>query len=457
MGVAGRFHDGPLLSLISVRFHRSVLGILAFAWASAAAQAADLLQVYREALVQDSAYASARATWQAGQETVVQGRSLLLPNLSGTGSYSYNHRDFRNAPTQEFNAAFLGVNLTQPLFRMQNLVQYQQSRTQVTQTEAQFALASQDLILRVAQAYFDVLLAEVNLEVNDAQRRAIAQQLEQAKRNFEVGTATIVDTYEAQARYDLVASQEIALQNDLEVKRDALQRIINKPAPSLIRPPRGIELKSPQPNSIDAWVQEAYATSLDVRLADAALTLAQQQVELQRAGHYPTLDAVASYGTSDNSLGSLQAQGFRGEIASVGVQLAIPIYQGGAIESRVRQAISGEEKARQDLETARRIVAQSTRQAFLGLNSGIAQTAALRTAVVSTQSQVDSTKLGQEVGVRTEVDVLNAQQLLFSAQRDLAQALYTTVLNLLKLKAAVGRLSEDDVVAVNEWINGRVR
>ncbi|MET0917957.1 MAG: TolC family protein [Burkholderiales bacterium] len=242
------------------------------------------------------------------------------------------------------------------------------------------------------------------------------------------------------------------------MKRDALERIINKPAPSLVQPPRGIELKPPQPNKIDAWVEEAYATSLDVRQATAALTLAQQQVELQRAGHYPTLDAVASYGRSENSLGSAFAtQGFNGDIASVGVQLAIPIYQGGAVESRVRQAISNQEKAKQDLETARRIVAQSTRQAFLGLNSGIAQTQALRTAVVSTQSQVDSTKLGQEVGVRTEVDVLNAQQLLFSAQRDLAQALFNTVLNLFRLKAAVGQLTENDVVAVNEWINGRIR
>jgi len=439
-----------------MRCLRCVVAWLALS-APGLSQAADLLQIYQEALVQDSAYAAARAAWQAGQEVVVQGRSLLLPNLSGTGSYTFNNRDLRNVPNQQFDATFIGLNLSQPLFRMQNFVQYQQSRTQLTQSEAQFALASQDLILRVVQAYFDVLLAEVNLEVNEAQKRAIAQQLEQAKRNFEVGTATIVDTYEAQARYDLVVSQGIALQNDLAVKRDAVERIIARPAPALVRPPRGIQIDPPKPNHIDAWVQEAYETSLDVRLADATLTLARQQVELQRAGHYPTLDAVASVGYSDNSLGAFAAQGIRGNITSAGVQLAIPIYQGGAVESRVRQAIANQEKARQDLETARRIVAQSTRQAFLGLNSGIAQTEALRTAVVSTQSQVDSTKLGQEVGVRTEVDVLNAQQLLFSAQRDLAQAVFNTVINLFRLKAAVGQLTENDVVSVNDWINGRGR
>jgi len=422
------------------------------------AHGADLLQIYREALVQDSAYAAARASWQAGQEAVIQGRALLLPNISASGSYQFNNRDLRNVPNQQFDSSFLGVSLTQPLFRKQNLVQYEQSRTQVTQTEAQFAIASQELILRVAQAYFDVLLAQVNLEVNQTLKKAIAQQLEQAKRNFEVGTATIVDTYEAQARFDLVVSQEISLKNDLAVKRDALQRIINKPAPTLLMPPRGVALKPPQPENIDAWVEEAYQTSLDVRLADAALTLAQQQVELQRAGHYPTLDAVASYGRSNNTLGGTFAtQGFTGDTTTLGVQLGIPIYQGGAVESRVRQAVAIQEKARQDLETARRAVAQATRQAYLGLTGGIAQTEALRTAVVSTQSQVDSTKLGQEVGVRTEVDVLNAQQLLSSAQRDLAQAVYSTVLNLLKLKAAIGQLTENDVVAVNEWINGRVR
>ncbi|MFO1204428.1 MAG: TolC family outer membrane protein [Burkholderiales bacterium] len=437
-------------------FIRPVMALL-FASVTGFACAADLLQVYREALVQDSEYAAARANWQANQEVVVQGRSLLLPNVGATGSYTFNNRDLRNIPNQQFNATFIGLNLSQPLFRMQNFVQYQQSRTQLTQSEAQFSLSSQDLILRVAQAYFDVLLAEVNLEVNEAQKRAIAQQLEQAKRNFEVGTATVVDTYEAQARYDLVVSQGIALQNDLAVKRDALERIIARPAPVLQRPPRGLQIDPPKPNSIDAWVSEAYETSLDVRLADAALTLARQQVELQRAGHYPTLDAVASVGYSDNSIGQIASQGFRGNITSAGVQLAIPIYQGGAIESRVRQAVAAQEKARQDLETARRVVAQSTRQAFLGLNSGIAQTEALRTAVVSTQAQVDSTKLGQEVGVRTEVDVLNAQQLLFSAQRDLAQAVFNTVINLFRLKAAVGQLTENDVVSVNDWINGRGR
>jgi outer membrane protein len=440
-----------------MRFLPVVVALLC-AGAAGLATAADLLQIYRDALIQDSEYAAARASWQAGQEVVVQGRALLLPNVSVSGNYVFNNRDFRNAPNQQFDSSFLGVNLSQPLFRMQNVLQYQQTRTQLTQSEAQFALASQDLILRVAQAYFDVLLAEVNLEVNEAQQRAIAQQLEQAKRNFEVGTATIVDTYEAQARYDLVVSQGIALQNDLAVRRDALERIIARPAPALIRPPRGIQIDSPKPNNIDAWVQEAYATSLDVRLADAALTLAQQQIELQRTGHYPTLDAVASYGRNENAVGgTLASQGFSGDFATAGVQLAIPIYQGGAVESRVRQAIANREKARQDLETARRIVAQSTRQAFLGLNSGIAQTEALRTAVVSTQSQVDSTKLGQEVGVRTEVDVLNAQQLLFSAQRDLAQAVFNTVINLFRLRAAVGQLTENDVVSVNDWINGRGR
>ncbi len=440
------------------RLTRSLVTLLLVA-AAGLAQGADLLQIYRDALVQDSAYAAARASWQAGQETVVQGRALLLPNVSVSGNYQFNNRDFRNAPNQQFDSLFLGVSLMQPLFRMQNLVQYQQSRTQITQSEAQFALAGQDLILRVAQAYFEVLLAEVNLEVNEAQKRAIAQQLEQAKRNFEVGTATIVDTYEAQARYDLVVSQEIVLQNDLAVKRDALERIINKPAPPLVQPPRGIELKPPQPNKIDAWVEEAYATSLDVRQATAALTLAQQQVELQRAGHYPTLDAVASYGRSENSLGSraLPPRASTAISRRWACSSRFPSTRAGQSNPACGRRSRTRRRRRQDLETARRIVAQSTRQAFLGLNSGIAQTQALRTAVVSTQSQVDSTKLGQEVGVRTEVDVLNAQQLLFSAQRDLAQALFNTVLNLFRLKAAVGQLTENDVVAVNEWINGRIR
>lgn len=431
--------------------------LLVLAGGAGIVQAADLQEIYREALVQDPAYAAARSAWQAGQEKVVQGRALLLPNAAVTGTLNYNDRDINGAPNQSFSSRNLGISITQPLFRMQNLAQYQQSRTQLTQSEVQFAIASQDLILRVAQAYFDVLLAQVNVEVLQAQKKAIGQQLEQAKRNFEVGTATIVDTYEAQARSDLVTSQEIGAQNDLEVKRRALEQIINRIAPELTFPPRGAEVPPPQPNRMDAWVEQAYSTSLPIRLADAALTFAQQEVARNRAGHYPTLDAVASYSRNINSTGFVAQPGLDLNVGTVGIQLGIPIYQGGAVESRVREAIANQEKARQDLETARRSTAQQTRQAFLGLDNGIAQSKALETAVQSTQSQVDATKLGQEVGVRTEVDVLNAQQLLFSARRDLAQARFNTIINLLRLKAAIGELTENDILTVNEWINGRLR
>jgi len=426
-----------------------------------AAQGADLLEIYRAAQPSDAQYAAARAAWAAGQEKLPQGLAGLLPSLTLSGSTQWNDRDIRFRDpaalggTSRFNSNALTLSLTQPIFRRQNLIAYEQAKIQVAQSDAQFAQAAQDLILRVAQAYFDVLLAEFNVELAAAQKKAIGEQLAQAKRNFEVGTATITDTHEAQARYDLSVSQEIAAQNDAEIKKRALQQIIAKPAPLLAPLSQArFQLIKPDPNNMDAWVKDSQQSNLQVQVAQAGLDFATQEVGRNRGGHYPTLDAFATYSESGSGAGTSTSIGGSDTTSKIiGLQLSVPLYQGGSVSSRVREALANEDKARQDLENARRSAELATRQAFLGVTSGGAQVSALQAAVVSSQSSLDSTRLGLEVGVRVQVDVLNAQQQLFSARRDQAQAVYNYLLSLLRLKAAVGRLAEEDLVQINQWLD----
>jgi outer membrane protein len=426
---------------------------------ASAVPAADLLEVFRQAQTADATYASARATWAAAQERIPQARAGLLPLVSLSASADQTNRStrFRDDLTPRTSGDFRSTGLTlavvQPLYRRQNIIVYEQAMTQVEQADAQLALAAQDLILRVAQAYFDVLNAQDTVAFAEAQKAAIGRQLEQAKRNFEVGTATITDTHEAQARYDLTLSQEITARNDLELRRRALEQIIARAAPPIAPLGRQFTPKLPEPAAMDNWVALALQTNLQVRVQQSNLTFAAQEVERNRGAHYPTLDAVANAATSGSSAGAGTALAGDTRNATVGLRLEFPIYPGEAVNSRVREALANEDRVRHDLEAARRAAEFNARQAFLGITSGIASVRALEAALVSTQSQLASTRLGQEVGVRTQVDVLNAQQQLFSAQRDLAQARYTYVLSLLRLEAAIGELTENDLVAVNEWLD----
>ena len=425
---------------------------------SSASHAANLMETYTEAQQQDAVFASARAAFQAGQEKLPQGRSLLLPTVSLSANTTYNDVDtqYRGASIfsggkRSYNTNGYTVSLSQPVYRKQNFAQYEQAKSQVTQAGAQFAVAQQDLILRVAQAYFDVLLAQDNVALSGAQKSAIGEQLAQAKRNFEVGTSTITDTHEAQARYDLVVSQEIAAQNDLEIKRRQLEQITGKTPGELAVINGKLPLTPPEPDSMDKWVEMTQGQSLQLQIQRAALEIADQEVERNRGGHYPTLDLVASYGDNSAS-GSSQGVGSDTKSRAIGLQLALPLFQGGAVNSKVREALANQEKARQDMEQANRQAALQARQAFLGVTSGAAQVRALEQALVSNQSSLDSTKLGMEVGVRTGVDVLNAQQQLYSARRDLSQARYNYILSRLKLKAAAGALSEADLAQTNSWL-----
>ena len=352
--------------------------------------------------------------------------------------------------TRTFNTGTYQLTLSQPIYRPQNRAQYDQAEHQVRQAEAVFGQAAQDLAVRSAQAYFDVLSAEDTLALVRAQKAAISEQLAQAKRNFEVGTATITDTHEAQARYDLSTAQEISSQNDLEVKRRTLQQVTGK-AYEKLRPLRSdVKLSPPNPNNMQSWVDIAEKQSFPVLIQEAVSEIASLEVKRSRVAHYPTVDLVATLGQTNQTGSNLSATGSLITPASIGVQLALPLYQGGAINSREREAAANYEKAKQDLENARRVSALSSRQSYLGVINGIAQVSALEAALVSSQSALESNKLGYEVGVRINIDVLNAQQQLFSTRRDLATARYNTITNYLRLKAAAGSLREEDIDEVNK-------
>lgn len=440
-------------------------------------QAADLMSIYHEALTQDAKYRSARAVYQAAQEKLTQGRAGFLPNITLTGTRAVQQVDVGNVfrgtgfpgtilpgiglpstgfvdpPEVTIHNRGIILSATQPLFRMENIVIYSQSKIEVSKADAQFVAAAQDLILRVAQAYFDILDAQVDAEVAQAQKKAILRQLEQAKRNFEVGAATIVDTNEAQARHDLTLSQEIAANNVLEIRKRSLQGIIDRFPENLVGTREiGPNLANLQYNSMDEWVHVAEEKNFTLKIQQAAYESAHQDVKKAWAQHYPTLDLVAQYSDQTGVGGAITGRGLDIVSKSIGLQLNVPLFQGFSVQSRVREALALQEKALHDLETTRRNITLQTRQQYLNVTNGIAQVSALKQALISSKTQLDSTILGQQVGVRTEVDVLNAQQQMFSAKRDLAKAYHSYLMSRLRLNAEAGELDEDSLTQINAML-----
>ncbi len=423
------------------------------------AAAEDLVQIYHEAIANDPTLASARAAWLATQENVPQARANLLPSVTLAGNANYTdfrerlHTDPSLAFSQNYPQYQYTVTASQPLYRKQNLVALDQAKQTLGQSDYVLSSAQQDLIVRVAQAYFDVLLARFNIELTESQKAAVSENLAQAKRNFEVGTATITDTNDAQAKYDQIVAQEISTRNDLDNKLAALRAIIGRAPKELKRFNAKYDPQLPTPNALEAWIDAALRDNSQVRIAQSNYDIAVLEVDRQRAGHYPTLDLVGSfnqgYAGASSSVSLTSFAAFDARQGQIGVQLNVPLYLGGSIDSKVRQAVASLEKARQDLEAARRTAELSAQTAFTGVTSGVAQVKAFGQALVSAQVSYDSTKLGLEVGVRTNLDVLNQQQQVYQTRFNLAQSYYNFLVSSLKLKQAVGTLSEADVEEIN--------
>jgi len=431
---------------------KRIAAALLAAGAFGPAGAADLLNVYRDALVSDPVYQSARAQHQAGLEKLPQARAGYLPLVSFSGS-GFRNSLSRNDETPDVNYTnqTYSLSLTQPLFRWQNWVQYKQGELQTALAEIQFGLARQDLILRVSQAYFDVLNAQDVLGAQSQLRKAAAEQLELAKASFEVGTVTITDVHEAQSRFDLASAQEIAAQSELDVRRQTLAQIVGTDPSPLAGLRAGLSLSRPQPDSINDWAGAAEQGSYAVQAQQLTREIASGEVERNRAGHYPTVDLVATHGRNSAGFSSNSPGGgsSRSDASTIGVQLNVPLFQGGSVSSREREAAALKLKADADLEDARRSAALAARQAYLGVTSGMAQVKALEAAQTSSTSALEANRLGYEVGVRINIDVLNAQSQLADTQRQLARARYDTLIAQLRLKAAAGTLGEEDVQVID--------
>ncbi|MDR2925407.1 MAG: TolC family outer membrane protein [Azoarcus sp.] len=414
--------------------------------------AADLLQVYFDALAHDAQYSASRAQHEADQEKRIQGRSALLPTLGVSADALRNDFDVTPktpVPSQATNYRYssnsYAVQLNAPLVRLQNWHQYKEGELQTELADNIFSQETQDLILRTAEAYFDVLNARDSLRAIVQLRTAAAEQLELARTSFKVGTVTVTDVHEAQSRFDLASAQEIAARNTLDVSLEALARIIGHSPDELAGFKPGVMISPPQPNSINSWVETAEKNHYGVQSKALLREIAGREHLRARAGHLPTLDLVASYGRDTRPSATVE----RNEGSVVGVMLDIPLYQGGYVSSRTRETAALKLKADSDLEEARRAAALAAREAYLGVTSGMAQVQALEAAKVSSASSLESNRLGYKVGVRINIDVLNAQSQLAETVQKLSRARYDTLLAQLRLKAAVGTLSEEDVRAIN--------
>ncbi|MFV0678696.1 TolC family outer membrane protein [Ottowia sp.] len=445
-------------------FRRTAFGCsVALLWCASAAQAQSLLTLYNTAQGYDAPLQSARAALQASQASADQARAGLLPQVGLQAGADRNYLDAHigsSGSSREYNTLNGALVGSQPLYRPANRITWDQGKKQVQVAQEQFAAAEQDLIVRLAQAYFDVLNAEDTLFFVRAFKGAVTEQLESAKRNFEVGNATITDSLEAQSRYDLATAQEVASENDLRVKKLALDQLVGQAGthPQPLTLP--VTLPEPQPDNVGAWVNQALDNHPAIQQSRTALDVARLETDKAKTGHLPTVDLQANvaqtrYPDGNPSISAAPHMRYRATTASVGVVLNWPLFAGFAVENRIRETLALEDKALADLDNAQRSVAQATRSAFFGVQSGLGQVKALEAAEHSSKTSLDANLLSYQVGVRINIDVLNAQTQLYQTRRDLAKARYDVLLGMLQLKQASGVLALSDVQQINALLKPR--
>lgn len=432
---------------------------------STSAMAENLLELLDAAKGYDAAYLSARAQAESVAFQAAQARGLQRPSVNLQASVNRNHFD-SNAPTfinpltglrtsysSTATTSRVGLSARQPLYNPGNSAKVDQADQSLAVAEADLQSATNDLTVRVTQAYFDVLGAQDALSTSQANKAALAEQLAAAKRSFEVGNATITDTREAQARHDLASAQEIAAANDLRVKRAALDQLVGRSnvTPAPLRTP--VTLDTLSPGDVESWVGQAN-TAPNVRKAELALKVATLEIDKARAGNLPTVDAVANLVRSDVNSDNINAKisGAAGTNASLGVELNMSLYAGNATQNRIKEVLQLKEKAEHDVDNARRGVTLGTRQAYFGVQSGLAQVKAYEAAEASAKLALEATQLGYRVGVRINKDVLDAQTQLSNTQKDLFKARYDVIVGSVRLKQASGTLQADDLAQLNKLL-----
>ena len=425
------------------------LTIALFLLGSVAANADDLQSLYKQARDSDPLLRSAEAGYAAAEESRTQVNSLLYPQIALGANLNYTDRNPDSGSSEAFQSHDYSVSLSQPLYRKDNSVKQEQVETSLRTAQMSLDVAGDGLILRLTQAYFQVLAAMDNLEHAQAEKRAISQQLQQTKQRFEVGLIAIIDVHEAQARFDLSTAQEIASSHALNTAREALREITGLPPGELAPLAAELPLQSPEPADPEKWVERAFTNNLELQIASSELERARQEISVRDAGRLPTLDLVAAYRVDDNSDYSM---GSKTDTANIGLSFSLPLYTGGATSSRTAEARHLHRQVSEKLEQKRREVARQTRAAYLNVVSGVSQVQAYKQALSSNETALKATEAGLEVGTRTTVDVLNAQGEFYRARRDYAKARYDYILARMNLDMAAGILSEESLNTVNDLL-----
>ncbi|KGJ89028.1 outer membrane channel protein TolC [Colwellia psychrerythraea] len=423
------------------------------------AQADDLLTVYQQALLNDPVVLKSQAQFMIVKEDIVQARSVLLPQINLTGGYSTGEQEDFNTGSvvnTEFSSLTYGANLNMQLYHHDSWLRLGNAEKAAHQSDLTYQVAKQDLITRVTQAYFDLLSTKDDLVFATAEKDAIARQLEQTKQRFSVGLTAITDVYEAQAQFDSAVTEEIRAENAIYQAEEELRVITNTyPSNVSILNTQRFSTSTPIPNSADEWQVTAEAKNLDLITAKVGIDIAQDNINIARSGHYPTLDFGASYsGKDDESTRginpTIDAPGINGY--SLGVQLNVPIYSGGAIQSSVRKAQNSFVLASQDLSLTHRSVVRTTRNAYNTVIAAISAIKAFEQSVLSAQKALEATEAGFEVGTRTIVDVLDSTRNLYNAKRNLSSTRYAYIQNVLLLKRAAGTITDEDISSINSGL-----
>jgi outer membrane protein len=430
-----------------------ILAIVTSLLLSLPLQAENLLDVYKTALENDPTYLAAYSEYRAVLESKNQRVAPLLPNLNLSAEYTDISQDYSTSGKFDYTEQGYNLNLNQAIFRYDYWVALRQANLQVTQAEANFSNARQTLIQRVTERYLEVLAAGDNLTFAKGEMEAIGEQLNQTKQRFEVGLSAITDVHEAQARYDQAVAQNIEAENLLANTKENLREVTGRYYEYLAILSEKSPLVAPNPENVDAWLDVAKERSLALIASEKAMQIAQEEISRNRAGHYPTLDLVASYGYTENDGGLFSGvTGREIDDTRVGVQLNLPIYEGGRVTSTTREAAHRYQQAKDLYEQQRRATERETRSSYLNVLANISSVRAFAQALVSSKTALEATEAGYEVGTRTAVDVLNSRREVFRAERDYARSRYTYIQQTLRLKAAVGTLTEQDIMAINNWL-----
>ena len=415
----------------------------------------DLVDAYSLARGSDPTYQAAIAEYRATLETKPQARSQLLPTISFSADGATNQQDVdTDSPLGDvgkidFESYGYSLDLNQPVFRYDRFLALKQADSEIKGAQARLDAAEQDLMIRISERYFDVLAALDDLKFANAEKKALKRQLEQAEQRFEVGLIAITDVQEARAGYDRSVATQIVAVNNVANTREALREVTGEYIELLAPLGEEMPLVSPQPEDIEEWTRRSQEQNRQVEASRQDLEVARQNIKIEKSGHLPTVDLFASKGfdSSGGRFGTTET-----DAAVIGLELNMPLFEGGLVTSRTREAHERYNQAYQELERAYREAQRQTRESYLGVISGISQVKAFQQAVVSNETALEATEAGFEVGTRTAVDVITVQRALLEALRNYARSRYDYILSILRLKQAAGTLSPEDLRAVNQWL-----